>query len=497
MPHSIPFKFKQTSGTSKDGGPKLYKAIASTDALDRDREVLLPKGCVTEEFMKNPVMLRIHNYGHVPVGKVHSIDIQEKEISFKFEFSDTAEGKEIEDLYVKGFMNAFSVGLYPIKAQWIDEDGPKSMELELPDGTTQVFNLADYKEAPRRVINQWELLEISPVPVPSNPEALLIRAKEHIVRKFMDSGHSAAEGKLFESQVDDRMKSLTTDLDAFLKSLEVENEELILPKAVPSHITAIDKDAEWDNAGAKAKLSKWASSDDTGLKATVDWGMYAKGFTWVNTEKAGNFTSYKFAHHTIADDDLVGVWKGITAAMADLLGDAGKDLDEDDRAEVYAHLASHYKDAEATAPELGSEYSDEELLAIAADTYKAPSDDTTDVDDTDDPDDKDIGDEAMSAEVKQISSLIKAEFKTISSSFTGDLGELEETVRIRLSMVLNSIEEVQELLSRASTESTSTDNADDGDHIDDDGDDKGLLAQKFTDLADLLGTTFSAPDTNQ
>ena len=496
MKHSIPFKFKSTSGTSKDGGPKVYKAIASTDALDRDREVLLPKGCVTEEFLKNPVMLRIHDYGNVPVAKVHAIDIDEKQVSFSFEFYDDEEGKKLEDMYVRGFMSAFSVGLYPLKAQWIDPDGPKSMELEVADGTTQTFSIEDYKETPRRVVNQWELLEISPVPVPSNPEALLIRAKENIVRKFMDGGKSAAEGKLFESQLDDKMKSLNSDLDTFLKSLEDE-ETVALPKAVPVHETIIDKEAEWDTASAKGKMSKWASSDDTGLKATVDWGMYAKGFAFVNTEKAGNFTSYKFAHHTIDGEDLVGVWKGITLAMSELLGDAGKDLDEDDRAEVYAHLAAHYKDAGTAAPALNGEYSDEDLTAIAADTYKTVTDDPAEPNgDGIDDSDKGTGDSEKTIDLKHIDALIKSEFAAMTDSFGGDLKELEETVRIRLSILLNSVEEVQELLSKVKPEAS--------EDLDDGNDGKSEAAQeqeeldkRFQELTDSLGTIVSVPDTNQ
>lgn len=495
MKHSIPFKFKSTSGTSKDGGPKIYKAIASTDALDRDREVLLPKGCVTEEFLKNPVMLRIHDYGNVPVAKVHAIDIDEKQVSFSFEFYDDEEGKKLEDMYVRGFMNAFSVGLYPLKAQWIDPDGPKSMELEVADGTTQTFSIEDYKETPRRVVNQWELLEISPVPVPSNPEALLIRAKENIVRKFMDGGKSDAEGKLFESQLDDRMKSLNSDLNTFFKSLEDEG-SVALPKAVPIHETTIDKEADWDNAGAKGRLGKWASSDDTGLKATVDWGMYAKGFAWVNTEKAGNFTSYKFAHHTIDGEDLVGVWIGITLAMSELLGDAGKDLDEDDKAEVYAHLAAHYKDAGTAAPALAGEYSDEDIAAIAADTYKTVTDEDPAEPNGDGIDDSDKGTGDKVIDLKSIDALIKSEIAAMNESLGGDLKELEETVRIRLSILLNSVEEIQELFSKVKPESNVNPN-DGDDGTDTNSQEQEDLNEKFQKLSDLLGTSISVPDTNQ
>jgi len=51
----LPFQFKSV----KDG---VYTAVASSDALDRDKEVLIPLGAVLDNFMKNPVMLYIHNY---------------------------------------------------------------------------------------------------------------------------------------------------------------------------------------------------------------------------------------------------------------------------------------------------------------------------------------------------------------------------------------------------------------------------------------------------
>lgn len=485
MKHSVPFQFKQMSKES-EGGAKLYTAIASTDALDRDREVLLPKGCVTENFLKNPVMLHIHDYQHVPVGKVHNIRIEDAQIEFDFEFADTDTGKEMEAMYQKGYMSAFSVGLYPLKSVWIDDETPKKMELEVAGGEKQMFDLEKYTIPPRRVVNLWELLEISPVPVPSNPEALIQRATENVVRKFIGDGdHSDAEKMLLQGQLSEKLDDMLGNLKTFMDALDGTE----LQKSVPVHITPIKTDDSWDGTLARAKLAKWASKGGTGKKEDLDWGKFAKGFGWVDLSKADNFTAYKYPHHTIEDGSLVASWSGVTIAMAALLGKhAGSSLSEEDRKAVYDHLAQHYKTADKEAPEFDKEYTEEELKAIEEGTYVTKKDDDT----TDEPettsDTTDQGDPKSSSEytdvIAAVKSVVGEEVKVALESILPVLEEMNETLRIRMNILTDTMEEVQRSLNGDTTQaSTSTE----GETADDDDpdDDKGA-AQAFSSLNDLL-----------
>lgn len=80
--------------------------------------------------------------------------------------------------------------------------------------------------------------------------------------------------------------------------------------------------------------------------------------TWYDPpgERKGD---YKLPHHR--QSDKYTVWRGVTAAMAALLGArGGVDIPASDRRGVYNHLARHYRDFDEEPPEF-RQYSDAEL----------------------------------------------------------------------------------------------------------------------------------------
>lgn len=112
------------------------------------------------------------------------------------------------------------------------------------------------------------------------------------------------------------------------------------------------EDASWDGPGEMS-----ACGDDLGkLKAIC---------AWFDSENADVKSSYKLPHHQA--DGLKAVWKGVSGAMAALLGArGGVDIPESDRKGVYNHLAKHYAEFEKDVPEFKS-YTAEELKAIGDD----------------------------------------------------------------------------------------------------------------------------------
>lgn len=126
-------------------------AYVSTAARDRGDEVLEPGGADLKQFKANPVVLFAHNYHEPPIGKALWIKKDANGIIAKVKFATTEFAQEIFTLFKEGFMKAFSVGFIP--KEWEDGDGKKS---------------------PRRTYKKWELLEFSAVPVPANPEALML-----------------------------------------------------------------------------------------------------------------------------------------------------------------------------------------------------------------------------------------------------------------------------------------------------------------------------------
>ena len=133
-------------------------AYVSTGARDRSDEVLEPGGADMRGFKANPVVMFAHRYDQPPIGKALWIKKDGDGILAKIKFASTDFAKEIFGLFKEGFMKAFSVGFIP--KEWEDGDGQKKA---------------------RRTFTKWELLEFSAVPVPANPEALMLAVQRGLL----------------------------------------------------------------------------------------------------------------------------------------------------------------------------------------------------------------------------------------------------------------------------------------------------------------------------
>lgn len=163
--------------SSVDENERTFYAIASDESMDRHGEIIRLSAWQLDNYLKNPVGLWSHLYFEPPIFTTVEIGFSEGgELVFKakfappdvYEFADT-----IWKLYVNGYMNAFSVGLIP--KQWND----------------------DYTE-----ILKAELLEISAVTVPANPNAIALAAKEGVISK--------KEAKALVKHLQSQIKSLTS-----------------------------------------------------------------------------------------------------------------------------------------------------------------------------------------------------------------------------------------------------------------------------------------------
>lgn len=487
MFHSCNFEFKKPVLMKKGAGIKnTYSAIASTASLDRHKEVLVPRGVMIEKFMTNPVMLNIHNHHNLPVGKVTDIKVTKEAVQFDFQFADTEEGVKLEKLYNSGFMNAFSVGFIPknyVDLYSIATDGTSridSIDVELPDGTSETIDLTKYAEKPYGVISKWELLEISPVPIPANPDALMLRAADTIVRKFVDAGHSKAAASLLEKQLSDRIADIQKDFDSLLDHAKSDKVELSC--AVPySKCEVVDE--AWNAEDARAALVLWSCTDKehAGEAEFVDWGQFAKGFGWVDLEKADKFIGYKLAHHQVKDSELCVVWRGLTEAMADLLGDPSLYQDAE---KVYQHLAAHYVDFGKTAPEFGKDYGVDELADVREGkdlqvtfeiTHTAPCDGSGDgtEDTSQDPNAGDSSNNSLTPE--SVKTLVSTGF----ASLKDQIAELEEVVRLRMNILGRMFDELQkDLLSSKQPAKEET-------HVED-GEEAKLFAQELKSLSSMF-----------
>ncbi len=151
-----------------DAEQGIFEAMITTESVDRDQDVIVAAGGDLESFRKNPVVLDSHMYvSGAVIGKSLKEEVIEGKgikATFKFaprEISERADN--IRKLWEGGFLNAVSIGFIAHDTERrTDENGE-----ELRRGL---------------MFNEWELLEFSIVPVPSNQDALRLGYKMMITQ---------------------------------------------------------------------------------------------------------------------------------------------------------------------------------------------------------------------------------------------------------------------------------------------------------------------------
>ena len=143
----------------KEVGDRILEIAGSTEDKDRMGDIIRASGWKLKNFKKNPVFMWAHNYDDPPIGRANKvwIDKETKRLMFNVEFAppETYEFADtIYKLYKGGFLHATSVGFMPLDWEGKDEENP-------------------YPKWEDNVYTSQDLLELSAVPVPANPNALV------------------------------------------------------------------------------------------------------------------------------------------------------------------------------------------------------------------------------------------------------------------------------------------------------------------------------------
>jgi HK97 family phage prohead protease len=158
-----------------DARSLTVRAVISTPAPDRAGDVLLPRGLRnTEEFLRNPVVLWAHQrYTVPPVGRCVGLEVEDDRVVATTKFARGVPfAEEVFRLYEQGVLRAWSVGFVPARGKRRPGAGPNGR-----DGL---------------LVEEWDLLEYSAVPVPENPQALTLAVEKggvcdpHLRRWLMD-----------------------------------------------------------------------------------------------------------------------------------------------------------------------------------------------------------------------------------------------------------------------------------------------------------------------
>jgi phage head maturation protease len=159
MPEKIN-KIYDASDVQVNEGKREVIAAISSDAIDRDNEVVSPSGIKRKNYAGNPVVLLNHQYDTLPVGKALWVKPSGNQVLAKYYVSDKTEmSRDVFGLLQDKVLNAHSIGFQSLKAS--------------PPSTKEINQRPDLKEA-RLIHREWELLEFSIVGIPCNPEALTL-----------------------------------------------------------------------------------------------------------------------------------------------------------------------------------------------------------------------------------------------------------------------------------------------------------------------------------
>jgi len=151
-------------------------SYVTSDAVDRDREVVLPEGGDWKEFKKNPVVTFAHRYDELPVGRAAWVKRVQDKVNgwlaktLYTERPDDWEGSWFADAvwhFVKsGVLRGKSIGFLPLAGS-----APEEKEIKARPELAGVSFM----------IRKWLALEYAVAPVQSNPDALVTavnKAKE-------------------------------------------------------------------------------------------------------------------------------------------------------------------------------------------------------------------------------------------------------------------------------------------------------------------------------
>ncbi len=190
---------------------RILRMIGTSEAVDRDGDIIKVNGWDFSNFQKNPVILWGHDYSLPPLGAAFRIvkrrlDNNPVEFSIKFAskgvnpFADM-----ILELFNEKIMNASSVGFLPFEFDQVEQ-------ADIEDTL--------YANRPGTKFTKQELLELSMVSVPANPAATQV--VENAV-KGMGDDHEGSGWNYFKSLLLGKQSKDAELRQAALENIDVES----------------------------------------------------------------------------------------------------------------------------------------------------------------------------------------------------------------------------------------------------------------------------------
>jgi len=217
---------------------RVIEMIGSDESNDRAGDKMLLAGAKLDNFKKNPVIVANHNYGQsekpTVIGRALSITIEKSQMIFKIQFAETENGKEWFYLYANKYMNASSIGFIPIDFEPNSSGG------------------YDFKT--------WELLELSLISVPCNPNAVQRAYKSGKISKGIYE--QIKELEVLDMNVKELEALVEKSVSGSVKTLQAKHAKEI--KALNAKIKAME------DAPAEDESTEDEGSEETEMKDICD-----------------------------------------------------------------------------------------------------------------------------------------------------------------------------------------------------------------------------------
>lgn len=146
---------------SVDSSKRTVTAVISTATPDRSGDVIRSAGIDNRaEFLRNPVVLWAHQRTLPPVGTCIHLEVTPDRLIAVTKFATGVPlAEDVFRLYEQGVLRGWSIGFVPKRAGLrATADGRRGL-----------------------LVESWDLLEYSAVPVPENPQALTLALREGLI----------------------------------------------------------------------------------------------------------------------------------------------------------------------------------------------------------------------------------------------------------------------------------------------------------------------------
>jgi hypothetical protein len=330
----------------KAGDP--IKFVASTEGIKRDGKELVASRWDLSNYLKNPVFLWAHDYmgRNLPIGRTEP-EIEGKQLVTVTYFDQADEfARQVEAKYRAGYLNAVSVGWFEVyhckkcgeRLDFWDTWGLTTFRKKCPHCHEEITE--------KDVEVKYDLLDISGVPVPGDPEALMereVRALEEIVGNYREEKSQAAAGERpYPNEHSCRLKDPGDfEKDSF-RRVEREHEGKkygVIMGKLKGETTMTEQAYRYPKSEWSAKEARAHCKDHEG-----------KSFEEATGEEMSEEDNRMGGRPFRMMDGSEGIWRGVASAMLSLYLQPMA-MEEPERKNIYILLERAYRKLGKVAPE--------------------------------------------------------------------------------------------------------------------------------------------------